>query len=419
MDSVLDLPHKLNDTELVVKPYFDFLQPAQSSASEVFNDETQDVMESSEDLNNIQMETSPILVKSSPLLVHSFSAEVTNSGQSSSQTELEVVGDSEEEEAVEVMEDQTEKEEIFSCHVAITDPVKLALFQSNTFLLDLQKASPNSSIQNKNDGVYIEGSNKLQLDQLKDKITDFIGSMVETNFTLELEKAQFLDRKDVKEHLLRTINQTESSFLYTVSDSTISVTSLSQNTANQACSFLKSQVCCFSMPVEMEQECILDLREWSEFLQSLGFTSVKVSEQGGNIDVWTLKGMEDEKQAAIMVFLTTPIERDTVISMEPGMLKYMQTHCHQLLADMDQVSIFPLEGEGACGLKVSNLHFCILVLLIKILYGKPHNFKPLIGLDPWPCSCLPNGRGGVTRGGRFCLHSNHQNQRSRSGSVFR
>lgn len=356
VDSVLDRPHKLNDSELVVKPYFDFLQPAQSSALEVLNDEAQDVMESSEDLNNIQMETSPLPVKSSLVRVESFPAGEPKSGQSSSQTGLELLRDSEEE-AEEVMEDQTEKDEVFSCHVAITDPVKRALFQSSTFLQDLQKASPNSTIQNKTDGVSIEGTNRLQLDQLKDKITDFIGSMVETTFTLELEKAQFLDRKDVKERLLRTINQAKSSFLYTVSDSTVSVTALSQITATQACSFLKSQVCCFSMSVEMEQECILYLREWSEFLQSLGFTSVKVSEQGGNIDVWTLKGMEDETQAAIMVFLTSPIERETVISMEPGRLKYIQTHCHQLLADMDQVSIFPLEGEGAYGLKVSKPSF--------------------------------------------------------------
>ena len=38
--------------------------------------------------------------------------------------------------------------------------------------------------------------------------------------------------------------------------------------------------------------------------------------------------------------------------MDPGMLKYMQIHCHQLLVDMDQVSIFPLEAEDASGLKV-------------------------------------------------------------------
>ncbi|TKS88974.1 Poly [ADP-ribose] polymerase 10 [Collichthys lucidus] len=65
--------------------------------------------------------------------------------------------------------------------------------------------------------------------------------------------------------------------------------------------------------------------------------------------------MESEKQAAILEFLSTPIERETVISMVPDMLKYIQIHCHQLLADMDQVSIFPLEAEDVCGLKIHGL----------------------------------------------------------------
>ncbi|KAJ4918143.1 hypothetical protein JOQ06_024736 [Pogonophryne albipinna] len=78
----------------------------------------------------------------------------------------------------------------------------------------------------------------------------------------------------------------------------------------------------------------------------------EVSEREGNIDAFTLKGMESEKQTAIMGFLTTPIERETVIPMEPGMLKYIQIHRHQLMADMNQVSIFPLEAEDVCGLKI-------------------------------------------------------------------
>ncbi|TMS17918.1 Poly [ADP-ribose] polymerase 10 [Larimichthys crocea] len=41
--------------------------------------------------------------------------------------------------------------------------------------------------------------------------------------------------------------------------------------------------------------------------------------------------------------------------MVPDMLKYIQIHCHQLLADMDQVSIFPLEAGDVCGLKIHGL----------------------------------------------------------------
>lgn len=367
VDAILDRPHKLNDAELVVKPYFHFLQPAQSSASKVFNNETQDVMEKScEDQSNVQMQTSAPLVDADP--DQSSLAGRSDSCRSSSHTTMEILVDSQEQEAEEVMEDQTDGAETLSCHVAVTDPVKRALFQSSTFQQDVQKDNPDCSIQNKDDGVYIEGPEKLQLEHLKGIISDFFGNMVETHFILELEKAKFLDRKDVKEHFLQTINQSGSSSLYTVSDSTISVTSLSQSSANQTCSFLTSQVCSFSMPVAKEHEGMIYCRELSEFLQSLSFTSAKVSQQGGNIDVVTLKGVEDEKQVAITKFLSTPIERETVICMEPGMLKYIQIHCHQLLADMDQVSIFPLEAEEACGLKVSKYSFCCKPVLF-ICFG--------------------------------------------------
>uniref|UniRef100_A0A3Q2UJS5 Poly [ADP-ribose] polymerase n=1 Tax=Fundulus heteroclitus TaxID=8078 RepID=A0A3Q2UJS5_FUNHE len=174
--------------------------------------------------------------------------------------------------------------------------------------------------------------------------------MVESQLTVDPEVAQFLERKDVKNQLLHTMTRRGMQALYTVSESTVRVTSTGQSSADQAGSFLKAQVGQFSLPLESEQESLLCCREWDVFLQALGFTAAKA--HAGNVDVLTLKGMEEEKQTAILQFLTTPIERETLLPMEPGMLKYIQTHCHQLLADMDQVSIFPLEAEDNCGLKV-------------------------------------------------------------------
>lgn len=338
VDIVLDLSHKLEGAQLSVKPYFDFLLPAKSTSQE---DESQDITENSEDVNDIQMQTIAPMVASS-------------SSPSPCETALEPLAAHEvvEEVAEEVMEDQTDDADTLTCHIAITDPVKHALFQHSKIQENIKNTKPNVSIQTKDDGVYIEGPDKAQVEQLKQTILDFLGNIAETHFTLELEKAQFLDRKDVKERLLKAMEQSGSSALYTVSDSNVTVMSPSQNSAEQACSFLKSQVCHFSMPLDTEYEGMMYCREWSEFLQSLSFSSVKVAERGGNIDVLTLPGMENEKKAAILQFLTTPIERETVISMEPGMLKYIQIFCHQLLADMDQVSIFPLEAEDVCGLKI-------------------------------------------------------------------
>lgn len=348
VDAVLDHAHKLGDADLVVKPYFDFLQPMESSALQDSESESQDITDS-QDVNDSQMQTSPPIVvnSSSPL------AASTSSGQTA--LEPPAAYAAEEEAAEEDMDHQIEDTDSLPSHIAVTDPLKHSLLQCSVFLRDLKKANPNFTIQINDDGVYIAGPDKLQVEQLKHTISDFLGNMTETDFTLEPEMAQFLGKNDVKKYLLESLNKTDSSTVYTVSNSKVMVTSLSQHSATQACSFLKSQVCRFSIPMDTENEGLLYCREWSEFLEALRFSSVKVSEQGGNIDVLTLKGMENEKQTAILSFLSTPIERETVISMEPGMLKYIQIHCHQLLADMDQVSIFPLEAEDSCGLKVCDI----------------------------------------------------------------
>lgn len=353
VDAVLALSHKLEGAELSVKPYFNFLVPVESKTSQEV-ETSQDTTENSEEVNDIEMQTSPPTAASSSNHPLSEMALEPVAAPPPLPTEVEEVEVEEvkEEEAEEVMEDQSDDSDTITCHIALTDPGKHALFQHSTIQKDIKNTNPNVIIQTKDDGVYVEGPDRAQAEQVKQTIMDFLCNIAEAHFTLELEKAQFLTRKDVKERLLQAMTQSSSSTLYTVSDSNITVTSLTQDSAKKACSFLKSQVCYFSMPVDQENECMLYCREWSEFLQTLSFCSVKVSERGGNIDVWTLTGMENEKQAAIMQFLTTPIERETVISMEPGMLKYIQIHCHQLLADMDQVSIFPLEAEDNCGLKI-------------------------------------------------------------------
>lgn len=321
-------------------PYFHFLQPEQSLASQDTAAVSQDVTErKSEHLDDVQMQTSPPV-------------EVRANSQASSQAASEPVATHEAAEEEEAM-DQSEDEDTLSGHIAVNDPIKLALFELSTFKQDTEKAHPEVTIQMKDDGVLIAGADRQKFEQIKHSISDLLGNIVETHFTVEPEKAEFSARKDVRKRLSQAMHQTGSPAVYTVSDCNVVVTSLSQNSANQACSFLKSQLVHFSLPVNTENEGLFCCREWSEFVQALGFCSVKVSERGENIDVLTLKGMESEKKTAIMEFLSTPIERETVIPMEPGMLKYIQTHCHQLLADMNQVSIFPLEADDACGLKVS------------------------------------------------------------------
>ncbi|CAN9504108.1 unnamed protein product [Ophioblennius macclurei] len=311
VETVLALPHKLESTELAVKPYFEFLQSIEPAGGSGGQDSSG---------TDVQMQRSP-----------------------------QVDTETEEEEPME------EIQEIMTVQIAVADPLKRTLFQCSAFLTDLQKASPNIVVETKDDGVHITGNNRMRVEQLKQKVSDFIGNMAETKATLWPEVARFLAKQDVQDRLLAAMKQGVFSALYYVSDCDVAVLSLSRDDAEQACSFLKSQVRHFSLSLDPEQEALLHCREWSQFLKGLSLVSLKVSDQGGSLDGWTLEGMEEEKRAAVLQFLTTPVERETVIPMEPGMLKYIQIHCHQLLADMNQVIILPVETEDICGLKLQGL----------------------------------------------------------------
>lgn len=353
VDRVLKLDHNLNSAALNVKPYFDFLQP---NASQKTTTESKDAAETNtEDTSDNQMQIS------------SPTAAATNS-PSSSPAASEVAKEAD----VEIMEHQTLDTVTLLSHIVVCDPVKLALFKLSPLMRNIEETHPNVIVHIRDDGVHLKGTDSQKLEHIKHTISDFIGNTAEVHFTLEPETARFLARKDVKERLLQEMNGAGSPSVYSVSDADVVVTSVSQNSANQACSFLKSHVCLISIPVDEEHVGILYCREWSEFLQALGLASVKVSERGGNIDLVTLKGMEREKQSAILQFLSTPIERDTVMSMEPGMLKYIQVHCHQLLADMDQVSIFPLEAVHHCGLKVG---YSITYFNVECLHSFPRTSR--------------------------------------------
>lgn len=341
VDLVLGQPHKLEGAELEVQPFFDFLQPAQSSTSQDTEAEAGATAQTeTEDLSEVPMQTSP------PAVVD------VNSSSSPAAASEPFAGHAAAADVMEVMEAQTQEMDAVTCHVITPSSSKLALFNQSSLKQDIEQAHPNFTIEIKDNDVYITGDDRFKIEAMKFKVLECFVKMAESHLTLEPMEADFLTREDVKEYLGQKMKQAGLSANYTVSDRLVSVTSLNQSAANQACSFLKSELCHSSIPISSEYECMLYCSEWAEFLQSLSFTSVKVSEREKNIDVLTLKGMETERQTAILGFLSSPIEREVVIPMEQGMLKYIQNHCHQLLADMDQVYIFPLEGEDVCGLRV-------------------------------------------------------------------
>ncbi|KAJ8403065.1 hypothetical protein AAFF_G00359810 [Aldrovandia affinis] len=244
-----------------------------------------------------------------------------------------------------------------SACISLPDPLKLNLFKNSPLFQDLQKSHPNFHVRITDSTVEISGPRQLGVEQLKSQILEFLSDFAQVQLTFSEEKAGFLAREEVKERLMQPLKQQGLLSTYAVLDRTVTVMSSSLNSVNEACSLIKSLICEFSIAVTPEYECMLYSKQWSEFLDSLGFCSA--TNRGDKIEVVTLTGLEDEKMVSIIEFLSTPIQVETVITMEPGMLKYIQTHHHQLLADFDQVSIFPLEAEDVTGFRLhGNANVC-------------------------------------------------------------
>uniref|UniRef100_A0A8C7Z7S6 Uncharacterized protein n=1 Tax=Oryzias sinensis TaxID=183150 RepID=A0A8C7Z7S6_9TELE len=341
VDLVLGRPHKLDNTELAVKAYFEFLQPPESLTPRYSETKQQDVTRTISE-THVQMQTS----SSTPNFDDTARAQPSDATRKAAQANhTSRAGPSEEN-----MDVQCEEAEALQLHVPITDPAKQALFVYSAFQKDLQKANPSVDVQVKDGGVLIAGAVRLQVEQLRRTLLDFLSSMVEACFSVDLVEAEFFSRKDVEEHLLTAIRDSGTPAVYSVWGSSLTVMALSADAAASASSFLKSQAGRVSIPVSPDQEFMLQLREWLVLLQTLSFTSAKMSDRGGHLDVLTLKGKERQMEHAILQFLSSPIER--VITMKPGMLKYIQNHSHQLLADMSQVSIIPSEAQDVCELKI-------------------------------------------------------------------
>ncbi|XP_023832227.1 protein mono-ADP-ribosyltransferase PARP10-like [Salvelinus sp. IW2-2015] len=353
VERVLKQSHKLEETDLTVRPYFSFLQSEDSSSSPLTSPLTSVNGTSDSSTTNTQQTDS-----GGQSQTDSLPADITNDR---SQCSHKAISEplvpplsppvSQAAAAQEGMDDLISTPEPMSSHISVPDPVKLTLLQASPLPQSLQLAHQGCSVQIREDGVHMAGPDRLVLEQLKNAVLEFLGGVAQAHLTFDPEKAHFLAKQEVKDRLLQTLKENGLPSMYTVSDCVVMVTSLSPSLVSQACSMLKTLLSDFSIPVDRAYECMLYAQEWTGFLQSLGLCSANVSERG-QIDVLTLRGLEEEKQAKIVEFLSTPIETEAIISMETGMLKYIQTHHHQLLADMNQVSIFPLDAHGVCGLRI-------------------------------------------------------------------
>ncbi|MGH0159487.1 UNVERIFIED_CONTAM: hypothetical protein FKN15_056287 [Acipenser sinensis] len=330
VDRILQRSHKLDGRDLSLRPYFDFLLPGESPPSP----NTPNVTEVPTDGTG-HADGTGLADGTGDMYTDTLGCDTTREDLTDSTREM-----------------YLDSPEVYSSNILLHDPVKLNLLQCSHLLQEIQQAHLDFGIQIVGNGVQISGPSQLTSEQLKKRILEVLSGIAQAHLPFSIEKATFLSRSEVQESLQKRLEQEGMLATYTVSDCTVTVTALTIDMVKQASSLVKALVCDFTMPIATEYECMLFSDEWPKFLSSLSLCSAKVSDRGDEINVVTLRGQEEETRSKIEFFLSNPIQQESVITMEPGMLKYLQTHCHMLLADMNQVTIFPLDGEDITGLRL-------------------------------------------------------------------
>ncbi|KAL0165695.1 hypothetical protein M9458_037539, partial [Cirrhinus mrigala] len=324
VDCVLQKSHNLEGTALRVEPYFDFLH-AVDDQSLVSPQDTQGSLTDGMNQSQTASPQSPTL--SVPVAGTSLghNAAPTDNSTNSANTPI--------------------QKECVS-FVSVPDATKHHLLSLSNLLEKLKKDHPKFDVSLAKDGVQIKGPDQIEVERLKNEILQFLTNVAQDHVTYDKPRADFLGREDVKKRLNLSLENIPST--YSVSGCTVTVTSPSRSAAKQAQELIKSQISEINVPIAKECESVLSSTEWTDFLGSLDFCCAKLSDAGGAITAVTLTGMEKDNQEKIVAFLSTiPQQKETVLSMEPGMLKFLQLHHQDLLADMGEVILFPLEsGDG-------------------------------------------------------------------------
>lgn len=233
------------------------------------------------------------------------------------------------------------------CHLSVPDPTKRQLISLSDLPNKLEKSHPGYTIRVSQNGVEVKGPVQDEAEKLKSELLEFLSSVSQAHVPVSALKADFLQRQDIRDKLTDKLRDQGLPCTYTVTGGVLILSSTSMQMVTQAREVIKGAVSEFALPVEPEYEYLIASEEWRSFLMTQDTCSAQASAEGNTVSVVTLKDREQELKESLDRFLRTPIQKEVVISMQPAMLTYIQLHHQQLLMDMSEVIIFPLDtGDG-------------------------------------------------------------------------
>ncbi|XP_043363147.1 protein mono-ADP-ribosyltransferase PARP10 isoform X3 [Dermochelys coriacea] len=234
--------------------------------------------------------------------------------------------------------------------VSIEDAAKRQLLESSGALPELQAVFPELMLRLEESGAWISGGDEARRQQLQEQLLDALQGMGQELLPLPAQTLCFLQRGDVREEVERLLG---SQACYAPSGSALSVTALSPAAARQATSSLSAALSPFCLPVSAQHLHALGSPRWEQLQASLHCCSLRLAPGGEHLQALTLRGLEQENREKLQGFLQDTALDESLVSMEPGMLRYLQLCYQELLASIAEVTLLPLEGTDVTGFRLS------------------------------------------------------------------
>ncbi|XP_078542546.1 protein mono-ADP-ribosyltransferase PARP10 isoform X3 [Lissotriton helveticus] len=238
-----------------------------------------------------------------------------------------------------------------SLYIDVMEPWKLDLLRQSPELAEVSTAFPEVVVQLDQNGVRLSGQEEEQCQQVQGRILTVLRGAAQSHIPYCALILEFVQRNDVRSRLEEMLRRIEPSASYVVADCLLTVTASSVQAVRNASAILKDSLCEFAVPVPEERYQVLRSDEWRELQASLSCCSVRTMGLDC-VQAVCLREYEQENRLGLHTLIHEYRQQDTIITMEPAMLRYLQLYNDDLLASMSEVTIEPLEGKDITGFRI-------------------------------------------------------------------
>ncbi|XP_053101054.1 protein mono-ADP-ribosyltransferase PARP10 [Hemicordylus capensis] len=268
------------------------------------------------------------------------------------------------------------------------------LLESDRALQELRVSLPECTLQLAGDGLHVLGGDPAGRQQLREHVQAALRGVGLERLPLAPGALGFLRRADVQRRLAELLAAQGLAACYLPGEGEALVAALSPPAARQAASLLGAALCPISVPLSEQQLLALASPAWGQLQAGLSCCLVCLAESGQRLEGLTLRGLEQESLARLEAFLRDAAPDESLVPMEPAVLRYLQLYQQELLASISDVTLLPLEGPDVTGLRVSGAAQACQVAaeLLRSLAGALHTQVVPLQL-PGVCRFLLDERG--------------------------